>query len=86
MGWLDLVSHEYFHAWNVKRLRPLELGPFNYEAEKPTKSLWVVEGFTEYDGALTVHRAALTTQAEYLGTGSRGAARGRRSRSTPTRR
>jgi len=70
VGWLDLVSHEYFHAWNVKRLRPVELGPFNYEAENPTKSLWVVEGFTEYYGALTVHRAALTTRAEYLGTGS----------------
>jgi predicted metalloprotease with PDZ domain len=70
VNWLDLVSHEYFHAWNVKRLRPVELGPFNYEAENPTKSLWVVEGFTEYYGALTVHRAALTTRAEYLGTGS----------------
>ncbi|HVY91296.1 MAG TPA: hypothetical protein VHA14_01050, partial [Bryobacteraceae bacterium] len=70
VNWLDLVSHEYFHAWNVKRLRPVELGPFNYEAENPTKSLWVVEGFTEYYGSLTVHRAGLTTRPEYLGTGS----------------
>ncbi len=70
LKWLDLFSHEFFHAWNVKRLRPVELGPFNYEAENPTRSLWVAEGFTEYYGGLTVHRAGLTTQAEYLGTGA----------------
>ena len=69
VGWLDMVSHEYFHAWNVKRLRPAELGPFDYENENPTTSLWMVEGFTEYYGALTVHRAGLITRAEYLGTG-----------------
>jgi len=68
--WLDVVSHEYFHAWNVKRLRPQELGPFNYESENPTKSLWIAEGFTEYYGGLTVHRAGLTSRAEYLGTGA----------------
>ena len=40
VGWLGLVAHEYFHAWNVKRLRPVELGPFDYESEKPdAKSL-----------------------------------------------
>lgn len=70
VNWLDLVSHEYFHAWNIKRLRPAELGPFNYEAENPTVSLWIAEGFTEYYGALTVHRAALTAREEYLGTGT----------------
>ncbi len=66
--WLDLVAHEYFHAWNVKRLRPVELGPFDYENENPTKSLWVSEGFTDYYSGLTVKRIALSTQAEYLGT------------------
>jgi predicted metalloprotease with PDZ domain len=68
--WLDTASHEYFHAWNVKRLRPAELGPFDYENENPTRSLWIAEGFTDYYGALNVHRAGLTSRAEYLGTGT----------------
>jgi len=66
--WLDLVAHEYFHVWNVKRLRPAELGPFDYENENLTRSLWVAEGLTEYYTGLIVHRAGLCTQAEYLGT------------------
>ena len=66
LNWLDVASHEYFHAWNVKRLRPVELGPFDYENENPTKSLWIAEGFTEYYGALTVHRTALMSRTEYL--------------------
>ena len=70
VNWLDIVAHEYFHAWNVKRLRPVELGPFDYENENPTRSLWIAEGFTEYYGALTLHRAGLTSRAEYLGTGT----------------
>jgi predicted metalloprotease with PDZ domain len=70
VGWLDVASHEYFHAWNIKRLRPAELGPFDYENENPTTSLWIVEGFTDYYGALTVHRTGLTSRAEYLGTGT----------------
>ena len=67
VGWLDLVAHEYFHAWNVKRLRPVELGPFDYERENPTRSLWIAEGFTDYYSSLTVRRAGLTTQTEYIG-------------------
>jgi len=66
LNWLSLVSHEFFHAWNVKRLRPAELGPFNYETENPTTSLWFVEGITEYYGQLLVHRAGLSTREEYL--------------------
>ncbi len=66
LGWLGLVSHELFHAWNVKRLRPIELGPFDYERETHTESLWVVEGLTSYYGDLGVHRAGLSTVAEYL--------------------
>ena len=68
LGWLELVSHELFHAWNVKRLRPVELGPFNYEDEVLTKSLWISEGVTEYYGELLVHRAGLSTETEYLDT------------------
>lgn len=67
-AWLNLVSHEFFHVWNVKRLRPVELGPFDYENEVYTRNLWIAEGFTEYYGPLTVCRAGLTTTEEFLGT------------------
>ena len=66
VNWLNLVGHEYFHNWNVKRLRPVELGPFDYETETYTKALWVAEGFTDYYGALLVARAGLSTPVEYL--------------------
>ncbi len=66
LGWLGLVSHEYFHAWNVKRLRPVELGPFDYEREVHTTSLWIAEGFTDYYDSLMVRRAGLSTREEYL--------------------
>jgi len=66
VSWLELCSHEYFHAWNVKRLRPIELGPFDYQSEVYTKSLWISEGFTDYYGELLVHRAGLSTREEYL--------------------
>ena len=66
LGWLELASHEYFHAWNVKRLHPAELGPFDYENENITRSLWIVEGFTDYYADLQVLRAGLQTRDEYL--------------------
>ncbi len=66
LDWLGLVSHELFHAWNGKRLRPRELGPFDYEHETYTRSLWVVEGITSYYGDLMVRRAGFTTRKEYL--------------------
>lgn len=47
-GFLNLVAHEYYHLWNVKRLRPAALGPFDYDNENYTTSLWVAEGFTSY--------------------------------------
>lgn len=65
-NWLGLVSHEFFHTWNVKRLRPVELGPFDYENEVVTKSLWIAEGLTSYYGPLLVRRAGLCTTQEYL--------------------
>jgi predicted metalloprotease with PDZ domain len=64
--WLGLVSHEYFHVWNVKRLRPVELGPFDYENENYTQGLWVAEGFTSYFDDLSLHRAGLMTRPQYL--------------------
>jgi predicted metalloprotease with PDZ domain len=66
LGWLHLVSHEFFHVWNIKLLRPVELGPFDYENENYTRSLWVAEGITEYYGLLMVRRAGLSTPDEYL--------------------
>ncbi len=66
IAWLELASHEFFHTWNVKRLRPAELGPFDYENEVLTRSLWVAEGFTDYYGELLVHRAGVSTRDEYL--------------------
>ena len=62
--WLSLVSHELFHAWNVKRLRPVELGPFDYEREAYTRSLWFSEGVTSYYDMLLVHRAGLATREQ----------------------
>jgi predicted metalloprotease with PDZ domain len=66
LSWLGLASHEYFHTWNIKRLRPVELGPFNYEDEVHTRSLWVAEGLTDYYGELALHRAGLSTREELL--------------------
>jgi len=66
MGWLGLIAHEYFHNWNVKRMRPLELGPFDYENENYVKTLWVAEGFTDYYSEILPRRAAITTKDEFL--------------------
>jgi predicted metalloprotease with PDZ domain len=63
---LGLESHEYFHNWNVKRIRPIALGPFDYQKENYTRGLWVSEGFTSYYGRLILRRAGLTTTKEYL--------------------
>lgn len=65
-AWLELASHEFFHVWNVKRLRPVELGPFDYENEVATKGLWIAEGITEYYGRLLARRAGLQSRDEYL--------------------
>lgn len=65
-SWLSLVSHEYFHKWNGKRLRPVELGPFDYEHEAYTKSLWVVEGITSYYQHIMLRRAGFLKRSDYL--------------------
>ena len=65
--WLNFVSHEYFHAMNVKRLRPVELGPFDYEAAPTTPSLWISEGLTTYFGDLMVARAGIVEPSQFLG-------------------
>ncbi|MGI4021227.1 MAG: M61 family metallopeptidase [Janthinobacterium lividum] len=63
---LGLVSHEYFHLWNVKRLRPEALGPFDYQQENYTTSLWIAEGFTAYYDNLVLCRAGLISPENYL--------------------
>ena len=71
LRWLDLASHEFFHAWNVKRLRPAELTPGEYETEPYTTSLGIAGGFTSYYGPLMVRRAGLCTEEELLASLSR---------------
>lgn len=65
-SWLEFVSHEYFHAFNVKRLRPVELGPFDYEDPPRTTSLWISEGFTSYYGDLLLPRAGIGDADAFL--------------------
>jgi predicted metalloprotease with PDZ domain len=66
LEWLSLAAHEYFHAWNGKRLRPVELGPFDYENEVYTKALWFAEGVTDYYADVLVSRAGIVRPDEYL--------------------
>jgi predicted metalloprotease with PDZ domain len=65
------ISHEYFHAMNVKRLRPIELGPFDYEHAPVTTGLWVGEGLTSYFGDLLAARSGMGSAADYLNISSR---------------
>lgn len=65
-SYLSLVAHEYFHLWNVKRLRPKALGPFNYEEENYTTGLWIMEGFTAYYDNLIIRRCGFYNEQEYL--------------------
>lgn len=66
LHWLALVAHEYFHTWNVKRIRPLELGPFDYLNEAMTHLLWLAEGLTSFMDELFVLRSGLCNVEEYL--------------------
>jgi len=63
----SLVAHEFFHLWNVKRIRPDALGPFDYTKENYTKLLWVAEGITDYYARIVLRRAGLTSEKEFLG-------------------
>src|SRR6202167_1853533 len=63
---LFVTAHEFFHAWNVKRLRPRPLGPFDYSQMVHTPSLWISEGLTSYYGSLALERAGLITPKQYL--------------------
>lgn len=65
VGLLGSVAHEFFHAWNVERIRPRSLEPFNFEDANLSGELWFAEGFTNYYGPLVLLRAGLTTLAEF---------------------
>lgn len=64
--WLSLAAHEYFHAWNVRRMRPAALAEYNYETEQYTGSLWLVEGLTGYYDNLLLSRAKRVRPDEYF--------------------
>jgi len=57
---LDTVAHEFFHSWNVERIRPSGLEPFDFDRANLSGELWLAEGFTQYYGPLILHRAGLT--------------------------
>jgi len=63
---LGLISHEYFHTWNVKRLRPTEFARYDYTGENYTQLLWFFEGFTSYYDDLFLVRSGLIDEARYL--------------------
>ena len=64
-GLLGTVSHEFFHAWNVERLRPATLEPFDFQKANMTEALWLAEGFTSYYGNLTMRRSGITDLKKY---------------------
>jgi len=65
-GNIGTVAHEFFHAWNVERIRPAELEPFNFSEANMTGSLWFAEGFTSYYTGLMLCRANINTPQEYI--------------------
>ena len=65
-SWLSLASHEFFHTWNIRRLRPKSLVTYDYENEVYTDSLWIAEGITSYYEDLLLLRAGLLSRSEFL--------------------
>src|SRR5208282_5618988 len=63
---LETAAHEFFHVWNVKRLRPAALGPFDYTREDYSPSLWFAEGITTYYGYLFLLQSGLWTREQFL--------------------
>lgn len=66
-GFFTLVAHEYFHLWNVKRIRPIALGPFDYDNENYTTMLWLSEGCTSFYEDYILRRAGFHSPEAYLG-------------------
>ena len=66
------AAHEFFHVWNVKRIRPVQMWPYDYARENETPLLWVSEGFTSYYASLTSYRAGLKDARSFVGEMARG--------------
>ena len=65
-SFLGLIAHEYFHLWNIKRIRPMELGPFDYDKEVYSEMLWIAEGITSYYDDRTLLLTGKYSEDEYL--------------------
>jgi predicted metalloprotease with PDZ domain len=65
-GQIGTLSHEFFHSWNVERIRPKELEPFDFTRANATPSLWFAEGFTNYYGPLAIRRAGVSNIDRFL--------------------
>ena len=65
-GIIGTGAHEFFHLWNVKRIRPAEMWPYDYSRENETPLLWVSEGFTNYYGVVSTYRGGVTTKENFL--------------------
>ncbi|PWK73802.1 putative metalloprotease with PDZ domain [Mucilaginibacter oryzae] len=65
---MGVFAHEYFHSWNVKRIRPKSLEPFNFEHANMSSELWFAEGFTQYYGELLLERSGFVSPDDYTGT------------------
>ncbi|MGI8636716.1 MAG: PDZ domain-containing protein, partial [Segetibacter sp.] len=63
---LGVFAHEFFHCWNVERIRPKSLEPFNFEKSNMSEALWVAEGFTQYYGSLLRARAGLLSDSDFI--------------------
>ena len=63
---IGTAAHEFFHLWNVKRIRPFEMYPYDYSRENETPLLWVSEGFTNYYGNLSTYRAGIISKEDFL--------------------
>jgi len=63
---IGTVSHEFFHGWNVERIRPQDLEPFDFEAANMSEALWFAEGFTSYYTSLMMRRAGLLSKEDYI--------------------
>lgn len=71
---IGTAAHEYFHLWNVKRIRPAEMWPYDYSRENETPLLWVSEGFTNYYGVVSRYRGGLSTPESFLNSAASAAA------------
>jgi predicted metalloprotease with PDZ domain len=71
IGALSTAAHEFFHSWNVERIRPRAIEPFRLDAPNPSGELWFAEGFTNYYGPLTMHRAGFSSLEDFAGSTGR---------------